>query len=347
MSETADIIVAGAGIAGVCSALRLSENHHILLIDGTPPSASSVAAGLVNPFAGLRARPIWHVQEAQSDLELILDRAGCSQDFVRSGILRPATTSSQAAYYQSAAKNCPGHCTWLSSEAACEQWPDVTARHGLLLTSGGWVHVQRLLVSALQKLQSAGCDIRHGTFLKSWGETRDEAYVILDSGERLSAQSLVLALGYGYRSFPRLCQLNLHPVKGQVIQTAHVEGLRLDKPVCGQGYVLPDENGFTLGTTYERGFTHSQPTAAATRTILELTSRMVPAIAAGQVTHEAAGVRVGVPGTRLPVVGPIGARTWVFTGLGSKGLLFAPHIARYLPKYLADPSLIPREIRVH
>lgn len=347
MPYHADIIVAGAGIAGVCAALRLSEDHRVLLINGAPQSASKVAAGLINPFAGTRARPVWHAQEAQDDFEWMLDRAGCAESFVQSGILRPAATRSQAAHYRSSTKIFPDRCCWLSSEAANEQWPDVTARYGMLITSGGWVHVQRFLSAALQQLQSADCHILRHISITSWGESHDGAYVILDSDERLLAQHLVLALGFGYRSFPRLRQLNLHPVKGQVIQTAPVEGLQLRQPVCGQGYLLPGEHGYTLGTTYERGFTHSLPTTAATRAILELTARMVPSIATSQVTHEVAGVRVGVPGTRLPMVGPLGAGIWVFTGLGSKGLLYAPHIARNLPQYLADPSRIPPEVRVH
>ena len=44
-----------------------------------------------------------------------------------------------------------------------------------------------------------------------------------------------------------------------------------------------------------------------------------------------AGVRVTVPGIRLPMVGPVPGfeRVWIFTGFGAKGLLTAPLRARF------------------
>jgi glycine oxidase len=64
-----------------------------------------------------------------------------------------------------------------------------------------------------------------------------------------------------------------------------------------------------------------------------------------------AGVRVTVPRThspqRLPLVGPLTGRrrVWVFTGLGSKGLLTAPLLARDLGSWLEAPERIPAEVR--
>lgn len=346
MSCKYDIIVAGGGLAGVCSALWLSENSHVLLLSGPQPAASSIAAGLVNPFAGLRARPVWNASKALADFELLMARTGASQFYSPSGILRPAADSLQAKHYEFAAINHPDDCTWLATATAREHYPQVSSDHGMLLTTGGSVDIKNLLASAIRTLETAGCSIRRDVTIDSWGATRDEAFVLMKSGERLQARTIILALGYGYHRFGPLGQLNLHAVKGQVIQTTIPEGLRLSHPVCGQGYVVPGSSLLTLGTTYERGFSHPNPTDQATHAILRLTSKMIPAICNGTVVGKAAAVRVGVPGTRLPMVGPIGKRTWVFTGLGSKGLLFASHIARRLPNFIADPTLIPPEIRV-
>ena len=75
---------------------------------------------------------------------------------------------------------------------------------------------------------------------------------------------------------------------------------------------------------------------------------MLPALADLPVLETQAGVRVSVPGIRLPVLDrlPGSRRIWVFGGLGSKGLLMAPLLARDLADYLAMPETIPSELRL-
>jgi glycine/D-amino acid oxidase-like deaminating enzyme len=48
------------------------------------------------------------------------------------------------------------------------------------------------------------------------------------------------------------------------------------------------------------------------------------------------------------MLGPLPGRTrlWVFTGLGSKGLLMAPMLARELTDWFQHPDTIPAEIAV-
>ena len=76
---------------------------------------------------------------------------------------------------------------------------------------------------------------------------------------------------------------------------------------------------------------------------------MLPALRHARVLEEIAGVRVGVPGTRLPMLGPLPGRrrVWMFTGLGTKGLLTAPLLARNLSLFFEHPQTIPPPLRVH
>ena len=75
---------------------------------------------------------------------------------------------------------------------------------------------------------------------------------------------------------------------------------------------------------------------------------MLPILQDATVLDATAGVRVTVPGTRLPMLGPLPDRSciWIFTGLGSKGLLMAPLLARDLPAFFEKPETIPPEVRV-
>ena len=75
---------------------------------------------------------------------------------------------------------------------------------------------------------------------------------------------------------------------------------------------------------------------------------MVPALAGAPLLDARAGVRVTVPGDRMPLLGPLPGRKriWILTGLGSKGLMMAPLLARTLPHYLTNPSTIPVDVHV-
>ena len=204
----------------------------------------------------------------------------------------------------------------------------------------------QFLRTAQKQLENSGATVLRDVELATWHSSHSKATIVLKSGAQFTASVIVLSLGYGFREFEALKQLNLHAVKGQIVRVVRLHGLKLELPICGEGYVAPGKDALILGTTYERDFVDVAPTSRSQRAIVRLTSRMVPALARAHVLGTAAGVRVGVPGTRLPMVGPIGHRVWIFTGLGSKGLLFAPHIARQLPSWLENAESVPPEIRV-
>ena len=66
MQHDADLLIVGAGLAGACAAFTLSRHHRVHVLEANEPAsgASGAAAGLVNPFMGRRARPVWHLREA-------------------------------------------------------------------------------------------------------------------------------------------------------------------------------------------------------------------------------------------------------------------------------------------
>jgi glycine/D-amino acid oxidase-like deaminating enzyme len=184
-----------------------------------------------------------------------------------------------------------------------------------------------------------------------WEEDAERAFVHIehDTGRRY-ARRVLLALGYGFRRHHELTALNLHALKGQTVRVTRPDALPRDGllPLSGQGYVVPEHDALVVGTSYEHDFTDLTPSDEQTRKILAKASRMLPALKKATVLDATAGVRVTVPGTRLPMLGPLPgrARIWIFTGLGSKGLLMAPLLARNLPTFFEKPETIPPEVRV-
>lgn len=343
-------MVVGAGLAGACAALYLSRTQRVLVLEGDRPAAgaSGAAAGLVNPLTGLRARPVWRMAEALDAFGDALDRADARALYRDAGILRPAGDADQADRFRAAADAHPDHARWLTAEAAHACHPHLPPGHGaLLVRTGGAIDVPAFVEALLAAAVRQGADVRTGVRVTGWDERRDGVHVRTDAGGAVGGR-LLLALGAGYAAFPALAALRLHPVKGQTVRVTRPYADAPLPHLSGSGYVVDEGDALVLGSTYEHTFTDARPTPAQTEALLARAVEMVPALRRAEVVGAQAGVRVNVPGTRLPMVGPVPghAAVWVFTGLGSKGLLMAPLLARGLAAFFETPATIPPEVRV-
>ncbi|WP_457654016.1 NAD(P)/FAD-dependent oxidoreductase [Rhodocaloribacter sp.] len=349
-----DVIIVGGGLAGAAAALYLSEAARVLVLEAERPAAgaSGAAAGLANPLMARRARPVWRMEAALSALRETLDRAGATALF-RPGILRPAFDARQAEAFVEAADAHPHRARWLSPGAVRERFPAVAAPEGgLYISTGGALAVPAFVRAMLAAAERNGAAVRTGARVTAWGEADDHAFVTFTEGGetvRRTAGRVLLALGADFSRFPELARLHLHPVKGQVVRVA-IPGETLDAlpHLSGSGYVVCEDAALVVGSSFEHRFTDRRPSPEQTAAILTKAARMLPALRRARVLEESAGVRVGVPGTRLPMVGPLPGRrrVWVFTGLGSKGLLMTPLLARELPRFFARPETIPPRVRV-
>ena len=349
MDEHFDIIIAGAGIAGASCAFWLSMRRRVLLLeaDRRPGGASQVAAGIVNPFAGPRGRPMWRGLRALESLDALVSGADAANWYRRCGALRPAASAEQAASFREVAETYPRYASWHAHEDALERFPGMHTDCGVLrLHRGGIMDTPRLIGKLLLTAEQRGAVVRMDAKLQSWSSSPGGAFVVTADGACYRASRLLLCLGSQYTSFAALRALNLHRNKGQVVHVQRPPEYTLTMPVSGQGYVVPVQDALVVGTTYERDFDTDSPTAGATRQILRNASSMVPDLESASVLSAAAGIRVGVPGTRLPMLGPISEHVWVFTGLGSKGLLLSALISRKLSTYLGDAARIPPKLRV-
>ena len=353
MRTDADIIIVGAGLAGTCAALVLSAEHDVHVLEANEPAsgASGAAAGLINPFMGRRARPVWRLRAALDAVPTLLSAADASALFPDTGVLRPAVEPDQVESFRNAAREHPDLATWLSPDAVRERYPALAPDRGaLLVPKGGAVDVGAMVRALLGAAGARGATIETTAPVLYWRETPDAAVVEVDRGEgteELRADRVLLTLGQGFPPFPELRRLGLDGVKGQTVRVrrpAHVPDSL--PPMSGRGYVVPDGDTLVLGSNYDNNYDDLAPDPKETTYILEKTSQMIPGLDQADVLGATAGVRVKHAETNQPLLGPLPRRDrlWTFTALGSKGLLTAPLLALSLSAYLNDPSKIPKSV---
>ncbi len=355
-SADADVIIVGGGLAGACAAFRLSADLDVHLLEADAPAsgASGAAAGLVNPFMGRRARPVWRMREALDALSALVEAAGVPDLFPPQGVLRPVIEDDQEAPFRAAAAEHPDLATWLSASEVHERYPDVQTDVGaLVVPRGGAIDVPALVEALLAAAQERGATVETNVPVLYWREIPAAAVVEVDRGdetEELRADRVLLALGQGYPPFPELRRLGLEGVKGQTVHVRRPDGLAGPlPPLSGRGYVVPDgPDTLVLGSNYDNNFDDLSPDPDATAYIRAKTAKMIPGIDETEVLSVQAGVRVKQMDANLPILGPLSRRTrlWTFTALGSKGLLTAPLLTEALPTYLNDPSTIPEAVQV-
>lgn len=344
-----DIIIVGGGLAGACAALWLSKSHAVVLLEAEKPTSgtSGAAAGLVNPFKGLRATPMWRHEEALDALRTTLEETMVSDLFRATGVFRPALNTKQADSFQKTAADFPNQTTWLSPKASGEHYPDVQAPlGGLWIPSGGAVSLAAFTQAMLNAAERNGAKIRAGVRVTGWDED-GSVRVDTDSGS-FEAKTLLLCLGDGFSAFPEFDNLPLHKIKGQTIWLTKPPALPDTLPAISGGvYIVPGGNEVVVGSTFEHEFDNLDPDPAVSATLREKAALLVPSLAESAIVDERAGVRVTVPRVRLPMLGllPGFERVWIFTALGAKGLMTAPLLARDLDSFLADPEMLPIEVR--
>lgn len=359
-SDAFDVIIVGAGLAGTTAAFSLAADYRVLLLDSGEigGGATNVGAGIASPILARKGNPTQYAHEALDALDVLIDEIGIGDSLEDRPLIRPAYDAIQSEYYQRAAREHSDLATWLPPAHAADRFPGVHAPLGALqVTRGRVLNLTSVAVGAAKAAQARGCELRTNCQLTGWSLQSTTApgrqvlvSVMLDDGiqQDLTCNKLILALGAGYRHFPELTTLNLHPVKGQTLRVKRPSQLDALPNITGPGYIAHDGPDIVLGSTFEHGTFNTTPTQESTDSIIGLVKPIVAQLPDASRMPDLiaqAGTRITVPGTRLPMVGPISDDVWILTGLGAKGLLLAPLLATWMDDFMQSRSEIPKQLR--
>ena len=321
----ADILIVGQGLAGTLLAWEFERaGIPFAVVDGGHSTASSrVAAGIINPITGRRLVKSWRVDQllpvaraAFRELEAALGVPLWHEMRVRR--LFADDRERRVLAEKSARGELGGYVGAIEHEGF---WIEGAAR----------VDLPALLSNARERWRAQG-------------RLRE---VECDAGASVGSHELVIdctgvpgALGGKFSFVP------WEYSKGEVLTLA-VNGLAPDVIVNRGHWLLPIRPGVAwAGATHQPGLMDVTPTAEARATLAQSVHRLLPGLAV-TVTGQMAGVRVNLP-DKHPVVGrhPANARLGIFNGLGAKGALLAPALARQWVNHLTEGVPFDAEVGV-
>jgi len=309
------IAIIGAGFCGLGLAYYLSQNskHKITLVDqlGIGGGASGIAAGLLHPYVGFKGRLNWRGHEALEETKKLLQYSNQN----RLGIIRIPQSEEQWSLFQETASQ-------YDDVSICPiDHPGILAKEGILIKSGVTVNCGQYLSSLWDVLQKRGCELDIQR-VDSLDQLDDFDCRIICNGPLAK----------------KLLGIRLKLIKGQLLRLEWPNSLPpLPHSVVSRKYIVMEEDmkSCWVGATYEHHFDHEAPDLeCAKKDILSDLEKIMPDLAGAPILDCQAGVRAFAPDKR-PFYKRVADSTWVFTGMGSKGLLYHSLVAQDLAQIIS------------
>ncbi len=343
-------VIVGAGLAGTVSAERLAaRGWEVALVDARADRSVS-AVGLVRPIANLRDALNARVSRSAFLYALqhyrALQHDGYHLVWNRSGVLQLAENDAESSRFAAIARSHGYPASFLEfvdAARASELAGRKVRGAGWWFPDGAWVSPESLAVASLAR---AGDKVkRHMGRPVARIEREGSEWRALDADDRVIAEApvLVVANAVDARRLLPEARLTLSSVRGQVTYLPPSPRRALERIVSGSGYVAPvPEGGHCVGASYHHDDFDPAVRAADHRENLERAETMLPGFTEGLHPMGLAGwtgFRTTVP-DRLPIFGATAVDgVYAATGLGSRGLLWAPLGAELLACQLAGEPL--------
>lgn len=349
-------VVVGAGLAGTLTAERMaSRGWEIDLVDARA-SRDTAAVGLLRPIANLRDAINAQVSRGAYLYALqhyrALQHDGYHLQWNRCGVLQLAQDGDEAARFE-AIVGSQGYPSSFLEFVDSARAREIAGRD---VRGPGWWFPEGAFVSpesfAVASLARAGAAVR-----KRFGsrveriEREHGLWRAFDEGDRLIAEAPVMVIANAADAKRLLpgSRLTLSAVRGQVTYLPASSERTLEIVVSGSGYVAPlPDGGHCVGATYHHDDDDNGVRASDHRENLARAESMLPGFTAGLHPKDLegwTGYRATVP-DRLPIFGATSLEgLHAATGLGSRGLLWAPLGAELIASQLeGEPLPLPRDL---
>lgn len=339
-AEAADVVVIGAGVAGLCAArAAIGQGHGVVVVEGSRPAASTVAAGMIAPVGELSwgEEPLHRAAVAAAaawpGFAAELEQAGGGPlPYRRCGALHLALDRDEAAELRRRGELIDEHAMAaerLTPSDARELEPGLSPS----VTSALWAAEEaeidpRALIGALRSAVEREARFIPGDATAIEVVRGRVGGVALAEGGLVPTERAVVAAGAWSSELLGADGPRVRPVKGEILTLRPRGGEELPCEriiVTERVYLVPRSTGELVvgATTTEHGFDLSV-TAGGVHELLREAYRVLPEIAEMELVDIAAGLRPGSP-DNAPLLGAAGPAGLVLaTGGYRNGILLAP-----------------------
>lgn len=346
-----EVLILGGGLAGCVLARELArDGRESVIVDRNEPVTSSkIAAGLLTPVTGQRLTMAWGwsgFRTIARDFYREIEQAEGISLFSEIEMARLFATERERNWFEAKRRDNPAYAEVLGLPSAWDEvrrdWAGgVFATEplgGFVMRGGGRLDCARLVNSTRDTWRRRG-DWIDGHV--SDHELRFDAEGVIVEKWDLAARKVVLCRGAAEalhpdgQWFPRS---ELRPSKGEILEV-RIPGWTDGRIVHKGMWLAPDGSRAggdatgRAGATYDWNGVDQRPTPSARAEILRGLSGFVGAPV--EVTGHRAAIRP-TPRAYRPLVAihPTQPRLAVFNGLGSRGALQAPLLAKHLREAL-------------
>ncbi|MBX9743632.1 MAG: FAD-binding oxidoreductase [Chlamydiales bacterium] len=302
------VAIAGAGLAGLGLAWHLLQHSHVSVTvfdpRGVGGGASGVSTGLLHPFPGRFALRSWQADEGMSSSVELLSKVEkhCGYEVARrGGILRFALTEEQQRNFFPCTEF---GCQWWPAEKVKEMIPKAVNAPALWIPHGMTVYARPYIEGLWQLCESKGAVLKCEPFSEKEGFDR----IVLAMGSEIP-QTVISSL-----------DIPLNITRGQALLCRWLAPPPF--ALLSQGHLtfseIPDQ--CQIGSTYEDPNTPQDVNRAYA--LREKIGQFYPPAKEFEILRVQMGYRIARQRGYRPIISQIDSKTWVFFGLGSRGLLY-------------------------
>ena len=339
-----DYIVVGSGLAGImfCDVL-VQHNKTFIVVDDGSQKSSIVAGGLYNPVVLKRFTPVWKSKE---QLELALPRYKALEkklkvqlDYKVPVYRLFASIEEQNNWFLASDK--VGLSDYIKPEIHQIENKSIKSDFGF----GKVLHTGRIDTNAL--IETFKNELQNNNQLVETSFVYD-AIQFNESDvayKNIEAQHIVFAEGFGLKQNPFFNHLPLKGTKGELL-TIYAPNLNIDFVLKSGAFLIPlGEDNYIVGATYEWHDKSNKTTPAAKTELLDKLKKFIDCDF--KVLDQVAGMRPTVI-DRRPLIGQHEKykQLYMLNGLGTRGVMIAPYVAKKLFDFIENSVEIDSEINI-
>lgn len=339
-----DYIVVGLGLAGIafCEELEAAGKEFVVFEDHSQHS-STVAGGLYNPVILKRFTAVWNADEqlevALPFYKALQKKLGEQFDEKLSVVRRFAAVEEQNMWFEASDK--PKLTKYIDTNLITNTNESVIAPFAL----GRVKKTGRIVTAKLLKT--------YREYLAAQNRLHQERFqyedLIIEHDsiryKNIQAKKIIFCEGFGVKQNPYFSYLPLNGTKGELL-FIKAPDLKIDYVLKSSVFLIPQGNDiYTVGATYNWEDKTHNVTPEAKAELIEKLSKLINC--KYEIIDQVAGIRPTVA-DRRPLIGthPKHAQIAVLNGLGTRGVMVGPTVAKQLYNHLENDAELPEDINI-